>query len=120
MDKSEVRIQYEIVSWYNNAFCLKFHEPQHFIFSVPNESRDRKETMIKKSMGLKAGVSDLIIIQPDRVLFVEVKTDTGRQSLKQKEFQNIVERLGFRYLLVRSLNDFKQQINTYNSGNVKY
>ena len=45
-------------------------------------------------MGLKAGVSDLIIIQPDRVLFVEVKTDTGRQSPKQKEFQSIVEMMG--------------------------
>lgn len=111
MDKSESRIQYEIVSWYNNNFCLKFHDPQHFIFSVPNESKDRKETMIKKSMGLKAGVSDLIIIQPDKVLFVEVKTDTGRQSPKQKEFQSIVELMGYPYLIVRSLEDFKQQIN---------
>lgn len=131
MDKSESRIQFEIVSWYNNNFCLKFHEPQHAIFSVPNEllgvvlgiltaegisQRIIKKIQFKlsslfKAMGLKAGVSDLIIIQPDRVLFVEVKTDTGRQSPKQKEFQSIVELMGYPYLIVRSLEDFKQQIN---------
>lgn len=110
MDKSESRIQYEIVSWYNNAFCLKHHNPQHAIFSVPNESKDRKETMVKKSMGLKAGVSDLIILRPGETIFVEVKTATGQQSPKQKEFQSIVEKLGHRYLLVRSLNDFKEKI----------
>lgn len=112
MDKSESRIQYEIVSWYNNAFCLKHHSPQHCIFSVPNESKDRKETMVKKSMGLKAGVSDLIILRPGETIFVEVKTATGQQSQKQKEFQSIVEKLGYRYLLVRSLNDFKERINS--------
>lgn len=112
MDKSESRIQYEIVSWYNNTFCLKHHDPQHAIFSVPNESKDRNETMIKKSMGLKAGVSDLIILRPCETIFVEVKTATGQQSPKQKEFQSIVEKLGYRYLLVRSLNDFKEKINS--------
>lgn len=133
MDKSESRIQHEIVSWYNNAFCLKHHEPQHFIFSVPNEllgvvlgiltaegisQRIIKNIQFKlsslfKSMGLKGGVSDLIILRPGEAIFVEVKTATGIQSPKQKEFQPIVERLGFRYLLVRSLNDFKEKINGF-------
>lgn len=108
--KTESKIQYEIVSWYNNTFCLKHHDPQHAIFSIPNESKDRKETMIKKSMGLKAGVSDLIIIRPDSVIFVEVKTPTGSQSKKQKEFQAIVEAMGYQYLIVRGLDDFKRQI----------
>lgn len=67
--------------------------------------------MIKKSMGLKAGVSDLVIIRPDSVIFVEVKTPTGYQSKKQKEFQAIVEAMDYQYLIVRGLDDFKRQIN---------
>jgi hypothetical protein len=66
--------------------------------------------MLLKATGVVAGVSDLIIIKPNEVIFVEVKTEIGKQSDKQKEFQQIVETLGFKYLLVRSLEDFKSQI----------
>ena len=63
--------------------------------------------MYKKSLGLIAGVSDLIILTPNQAFFIEVKTPTGRQSEKQKEFQHKVELLGFKYFLVRTLEDFK-------------
>jgi hypothetical protein len=41
---------------------------------------------------------------------VEVKTEKGKQSEKQIEFEQIVLALGFAYLLVRSLNDFIKQL----------
>ena len=104
-------IQAEIYKWYNNNYCLKNHNPQCIIFSVPNGgTRDKREAMLLKATGVVAGVSDLIIIKPNEVIFVEVKTEIGKQSDKQKEFQQIVETLGFKYLLVRSLEDFKSQI----------
>lgn len=109
MDK-ESRIQFEIFRYFNNTYCLKHHQPRYFIFSVPNESKSRQETMVKKSMGLRSGVSDLIIVLPDIVLFIEVKTDTGRQSETQKDFQKTVENLNHNYLLVRSLEDFKTKM----------
>jgi hypothetical protein len=59
-----------------------------------------------KSTGVVAGVSDLIVLMPNRCIFVEVKTDIGRQSDKQKEFEEIVKALNFEYHLVRSLEDF--------------
>lgn len=107
---SESKIQQEIVMWYKNSFCLNHHSPQHAIFSVPNEGRSKIETMQKKAIGMMSGVSDLIIVRPNEVLFVEVKTPTGVQSQSQKIFQSIVESLGFRYLLVRSLDDFKSKL----------
>ena len=76
------------------------------IFSVPNHGKDLQEQLKKKATGLMAGVSDLILIKPNEVVFVEIKDEKGRQSDKQKEFQNKVELLGFRYILCRSLNDF--------------
>jgi hypothetical protein len=108
--KTENKTQQEILMFYRNNFCLKHHNPRHIIFSVPNDSKDAKEQMRKIATGLMAGVSDLIICKPNEIIFCEVKTDVGRQSDKQKSFQEQVEALGFRYILVRSLEDFKTQI----------
>jgi hypothetical protein len=108
--KTENKTQQEILMFYRNNFCLKHHNPRHIIFSVPNDSKDAKEQMRKIATGLMAGVSDLIILRQNEAIFVEVKTDIGRQSDKQKSFQEQVESLGFRYILVRSLEDFKKAI----------
>lgn len=105
--KTESKIQQEIVLYYRNNYCLMHHEPQHIIFSVPNESKSKNETLNKMAIGMLSGVSDLIIMRPKETIFVEVKTEIGQQSDKQKRFQLIVENLGFRYLLVRSLEQFK-------------
>ena|SRR5690554_2828871 len=107
---TEAQIQQKIFKWYHNNFCLKHHNPQNIIFSVANEGSNMKEQMYKKSIGLIPGVSDLIVITQSEVIFVEVKTQKGRQSPKQKQFQSKVEALGYRYLIVRSLEDFKKQM----------
>lgn len=107
---NEAQIQQSIFKWYHNNFCLSHHNPQNIIFSVANESSNVKEQMYKKSLGLIAGVSDLVIITESEVFFVEVKTPIGKQSEKQKNFQSKIERLGYRYLLVRSLEQFKEEI----------
>jgi hypothetical protein len=103
---SEDRIQQDIYRWFNNTYCLKHHNPRYCIFSVPNGgTRNKREAMKLKSTGLKSGVSDLIVVM-DQIIFVEVKTDVGVQSEKQKDFEKIVTSLGYKYLLVRSLNEF--------------
>lgn len=109
-DKTESKIQQEIVIWFNNEYCLKFHNPRYCIFSVPNDSESKEETMRKKATGLLSGVSDLIVLFPNRAVFCEVKTQTGTQSDTQKEFQTHVKNLGFEYILVRSLDEFKTKI----------
>jgi len=104
---SENKIQQEIVLWYNNIFCLKHHNPRQCIFSVPNDSINAIETKRKVNTGLLAGVSDLIVLHNGETIFIEVKTLTGKQSEKQKEFEKTVSLQGFKYYLVRSLEDFK-------------
>ena len=111
---SEDILQAEIFKWYHNNYCLPIHTPRHYIFSVPNGGlRNKREAVKMKATGLKAGVSDLIILQPNKAIFVEVKTETGRQSDKQKAFQVIVSNLGFEYHVVRSLEEFKEKIYPY-------
>lgn len=103
----EDKLQQQIVIWFRNNYCLKHHNPRYQIFSVPNGgTRNKIEAIKLKSTGLLAGVSDLIVVM-DRIIFVEVKTPTGKQSPKQKDFENIVKDLGYEYYLVRSLDEFK-------------
>lgn len=108
---TEDQIQAQIFKWYHNKFCTKNNNPKHIIFSVPNGgTRSKREAMKFKATGLVAGVSDLIVIQPNRCIFVEVKTEIGKQSDKQKEFETTVKNLGFEYIVVRSLEDFQKKI----------
>lgn len=104
MSKSEELIQQQQVMWYKAKFCLKHHNPRNLIMSVPNEG---KPELIRT--GLYPGAADLIVIHFGKVIFVENKTETGRQSDKQREFQHHVESLGFEYILCRSVEDFKMR-----------
>lgn len=81
-----------------------------YCFSVPNEllgsSKGAARKMAQfKAMGLRPGVSDLVVVLPHRVIFLEVKTPIGRQSDPQKTFQGIVESLGHEYVMVRSVDE---------------
>jgi hypothetical protein len=78
---------------------------------VPNGGyRTKSEAMKMKATGLVAGVSDLIIVQPNRVIFLELKDTNGRQSNEQKSFQEKITALGFEYWLIRSLEEFKAKL----------
>jgi hypothetical protein len=96
---SEAKIQQEIVKAVRKLGIL--------IFSVPNEgARGNAVTQgILIATGLWPGVSDLIAVLPIGVIFIEVKTDTGKQSPKQIQFQNRVESMGYQYHVVRSVQD---------------
>lgn len=97
----ESNIQQQMVEWF------KLEYPRFMIAAIPNGGyRNAIEAAIMKREGVLAGFSDLIIIADKNVLFVEVKTKTGRQSALQKEFQKKVSLLGFQYSVCRSLSDF--------------
>lgn len=105
---SEDILQAKIFKWYFNNFCTKLKEPRHSIFAVPNGgNRSKREAAKFKATGLVAGVSDLIVVQPNNVLFIEVKFKKGRQQPNQLEFEKTVTNLGFKYYVVRSLDEFK-------------
>ena len=66
--------------------------------------------MTLKATGLLSGVSDLIVVLPNRILFLELKTETGQQSDSQVEFSCIISVLGFEYYVIRSIDEFKNII----------
>lgn len=51
------------------------------------------------------GVPDIIVLAFHTVVFIECKTDKGRQSEAQKDFQKEVESRGYTYILARSVDE---------------
>jgi hypothetical protein len=108
MKHIESQTQRNCVTW----FRLQY--PQYLCFSIPNGgARNAREAGIMKGEGVLAGVSDLIIVAKNRILFVEMKTEKGKQRETQKRFQDKVESLGFVYFICRSFDDFMKQIEDY-------
>ncbi len=106
MEKSESRIQQEIFDWYWNTYCTSLRSPREIIFHVPNENQHRLQ-----NIGVVAGMSDLVATYRGRMLFIEVKTPTGKQSIKQQGIEkHVSEVVGAEYHVVRSLEDFKRLI----------
>lgn len=57
------------------------------------------------------GEPDLTLFTKNgQTIFIEIKTPTGRQSADQRHFQKVVEGYGFRYLIIRSVEDAKKLI----------
>ena len=66
--------------------------------------RDSNGRVIR--FGLKGSADILGILAPHgRMLAIECKTETGRQSEQQKRFQEMVEKHGGVYVLARSVDD---------------
>lgn len=102
---SEAKIQADIVQYLQTRGV--------YFFSVPNEAagRDAAIRMARlKAMGLRSGVSDMVLIFPGQVVFVEVKDEKGKQSDAQRRFQDKVNELGFDYYLVRSVEDVEKVV----------
>lgn len=86
---------------------------------------DRRRQGIHKAEGAVAGVPDLLLFMPSSEfnpegncywsagLGLELKTKTGRQSQEQKDFQKMFEAARYKYVIVRSFEEFKKTINDY-------
>ena len=68
-------------------------------------SRGQIRQSILLGMGVHAGFADLIVISGGRVLFLEVKSQTGRLRKSQEVFRDTVCAQGFGWALVRSVDD---------------
>ena len=113
MNHKESQIQRQAVSW----FRLQF--PNHVILSIPNGgARNKTEASILKGEGALAGAADLFIACPsfDKLihgLWIETKSDVGKQTKSQKEFQQKVVTFGYAYRIIRSLDEFIELTSRY-------
>ena len=98
-NNDEDKIQAHIVKW--------LQEKGIEFFAVINQAAGRSaiQQMQMITLGLKSGVSDLVLILSDQTIYCEVKAENGKQSDKQVQFQNRVEKLGHKYIVVKSVED---------------
>lgn len=71
---------------------------------------------IMKKMGMVVGQNDLTFIIPNRKyigLCLELKTVTGEQDEAQIVYQMLIEQIGYKYVIVRTLEQFQKVINDY-------
>lgn len=123
--QTEEKLQQDCLLFFTNNYGLKHHSPRLLFYSVANEigasvaysignTKKIKDTLSRtmakfKLTGFKKGVADVHLCFPNgKLVYIEFKTATGTQRPEQKEFQMQVEALGFKYYIVRSLEEFKE------------
>ena len=129
--KQEAKIQQEIYIWFHNNYpkCIIHSVPNGFGITIPDAIPKRYHKTIQqliqkavnflKITGMTPGVSDMVVWLPNgRAVMVEVKTDTGKKSDAQKRIQKKIEEMNGHYILVRSLEDFQQQIKEILCGKI--
>ncbi len=107
VQKQEDRIQQEMVMRYNNTYCREGCIPRCMIYHVPNQNQQHLV-----GIGVLPGVGDLVVIHATHThpigvhYYFEVKTPMGKQSPAQESFQSRIEALGYKYMLVRTMDEF--------------
>ena len=116
MRHTESKIQIAAVRW----FDYQYPALSRCLIAVPNGgARNKREAGIMKAEGVRAGAADLILLTPRGgfgSLCVEMKTKTGKQSTKQKEWQKQAENAGNKYVVCRSVEEFASIISDYING----
>lgn len=109
----ESALQIQCVTWFN----YQYPHLTPLFFAVPNGgSRIPREAAIMKAEGIRAGVSDLILNIPsgrNTQLAIEMKDEKGKESPEQKRYQRYAEAAGIKYIVCRSLEYFKSQVDEY-------
>ena len=103
MREVEHSIQIACVNWFRYQF------PRYIIFAVPNGGWRNSIVAAKlKAEGVLAGVADLIIVALNKIVFIEMKKEKGRQSESKKHFEEQVKRLGHEYYVCHSFDEFRE------------
>lgn len=121
-------MQRQCVAWFRAQY------PQYamLLTHIPNEGNgNRVSGAIRKAEGTVRGVPDLILFMASEysgnfggvkltsqlhALGVELKTAKGRQSPEQKDYQKMFEAAGYKYVLVRSLEEFQLCVKNHIAG----
>jgi len=106
---NELKLQQDCFKWFHNTFP----HLRGTLWKVENErKRSKYEQMIAKSTGLVSGVSDLNMVHQGTFYALELKTQTGKQSKTQKQWQQTIQNQKGIYLIAKNLQEFQAIINS--------
>ena len=75
---------------------------------IVNEAKKNGYIVLKVVKCNMNGYPDLTLFKDNKTIFIEVKNEKGIQSELQKYVQKQLQKEGFKYFLVRSLDEFKK------------
>jgi hypothetical protein len=102
--QTEDYLQNQCWIWFTNN-----HRDKGIFVSIPNDESNVVQSKRKTLTGRRKGAADVVLIlNRGRVIWVEFKTLTGRQSEFQKQFETRVTSLGHKYIIIRSLKEFQE------------
>jgi hypothetical protein len=107
MHKSEISIQRDIFLFHWNNYP---NERGLLCYNL-NNSANKIQGNQNKSLGLIKGRSDMVYYKNGEATMLEIKTDNGKQSKAQKDWETTIKNAGFDYIILRSLQDFKDFLN---------
>ena len=114
MRQEESNIQISCVKWF------RLQHPDKLLIAIPNGgNRNRITGAILKAEGVTAGAPDLFLFESRlncHGLAIEMKTSKGKQSPSQRNFQKVIEKAGYKYVVARSFVEFKNEVELYLNG----
>lgn len=111
----EDRLQIDCKYW----FDCQYPQYKLLLHHSPNEGlllQHDRDGAKRKAMGMRAGFPDFIFLLPNKdypYLAMELKSEKGRQSDYQKEYQQAVEHVGGKYVIIRTLDEFMDTVKAY-------
>jgi len=115
MKNIEHNLQCACVKW----FRLQYPNYANNLIAIPNGAkRDPRSGKWYKDEGLMAGAPDLVLLAPDwkaefHGVGIEFKTEKGKQTDAQKNMETDLKKENNRYLICRSFDDFRNEIEKY-------
>lgn len=84
---------------------------------IPNENSNNKHKgfgMVQKAMGKIPGAPDYVFVGPEGSGWIEFKSEIGKLSPSQKNFQEWCKSMGANYEMVRSVEEAEHVLKTWN------
>lgn len=106
--------EYKLQSKANEIYRLIKPNMKGRIISINNNSANAIKGAKNKKMGVLPGVSDMILLLDNmQVVWIEWKTQIGRQSRYQIAFENMLCSIQHHYHIVRSMTEFIAVLEKY-------
>jgi hypothetical protein len=105
---SESKLQQDCFVWFWNTYP-NLHGTMWMVYNNP---KNAFIGAILVAMGLVKGVSDLQWLNRGKFYGIELKTETGRQSKAQAQWQKAIEAQGGEYIIIRSFDEFRTFVET--------
>lgn len=101
---SEARLMQDCYMWFHNTYP----HMRGLYFQIKNESTSKITGARAKATGVVPGVSDACLLIPHKSpTFIEFKTETGKQSKVQAEWESLITISGYHYVIIHSLSQFQ-------------